>query len=156
MEQTICKQPGIYNQGPTKTSELENDSGFITRGIWENITDKVGTRINSNVDIKYNRELALLEFSNWGSITNAAKTTVFTFNNDFTGGEWFSANLNGAGFNSSNIRVSCIFAIRWGDIDAWGADKNKIYVEENVRTCNVSQIGVCQKPDELNNYLDTH
>lgn len=152
----IHKSNSIYEQGPTKTSELENDSGFITRGTWEDITDKVGNKVNSNVQIKYNRELALLQFFNWGDITNTAKTTIFTFNNDFTDGSWCSGNLVCAGFNSSSVRVPCMFNVRWGDLDAWGADKNTIYVEENVRTCNILQIVVCNKPEELAHYLDTH
>ena len=151
----VYKEPSVYKQGPTKTSDLQNDSGFITRGTWEDITNKVGTKVNSNVEIKFNREFGLLQFFNWGSITNSAKTTVFTFNNDFAG-LFCSGNLNGAGFNSSDVRVPCMFAVRWGDLDAWGADKNTIYVEENVRTCNVLQIVVCSKPDELIAYLDNH
>lgn len=152
----IYKENTVYKQGPTKTSELENDSGFITRGTWEDITNKVGTKVNSNVQIKYNRELALLQFSNYGDITNSPLTIVFTFNNDFTGGPWFGGNLPSVGFNASNVRVPCMFAIRWGDASDWGAYINTIYVEENVRTCNVLQIVVCNKPEELNNYLDSH
>ena len=152
----IYKETTIYKQGPTKTSELQNDSGFITRGTWENITNKVGTRVNSNVTIQYNSELGLLQFNNWGNITNSAKTTVFTFNNDFTGGPFIGANINGSGFNASNVRVPCSFCVRWGDLDDWGADKNTIYVEENVRSCNVLNICVCNKTDELKNYLDNH
>lgn len=152
----IYKNNTVYKQGPTKTSELENDSGFITRGTWEYITNKVGTTVNSNVEIKFNRELGLLQFFNWGNITNSVKTTVFTFNNDFTGGSWYSGNLVAVGFNASNVRVPCMFNIRWGDLDTWGADINTIYVEENVKSCNLTQIVVCNKPDELAHYLDTH
>lgn len=113
------KEPTVYNSGLKESDvrsivEEENKNNYV----WVNITDKLGTKANADINtnyvtILYNKNIGLIKIAVYTVFSSSAsgRRTIFNFNNDIP--------ENGNTHIFSSESVSCIDGQYTGKLRAY-------------------------------------